>query len=94
MSLSNGKKMESIPFKMKGESSTMKNFVNTQRCQQHSCEVLLFDEKYRYCNLELNIGLKFDTVIPESDVNYSESEDGMILYPSEKQNRNCMPLPE
>ena len=92
MVLHNGR--EPAVFKMKGESSTLRNFVNTQSCQQHSCEVLLFDEAYRYCSMELNIGMTFDRAVPEAEVICEESEDGVVLYPGARDHRSCRPLPE
>ena len=77
----------------KGSSATLQIFGNKKECQRHSCEILLFDEEYNYCNLELSVGLTCDGLQNIENMDIYSSEDKSIWYPGRILG-NCDPLPE
>lgn len=78
--------------KFNGTSSTLQNFSNKKECQRHSCEVLLFDEKFQYCNLQVNVGIVCDGRVDTSTLQLSKSKRGNIYFSSHT--KACSPLPE
>lgn len=75
-----------------GNSSTLQNFGNKKQCQRHSCEVLLFDQKFKYCNLELNVGIVYDGAVQTSSLELNKATKGELYF--SKFSDSCAPLPE
>lgn len=80
---------EPFTVKFTGTSSTLSCLKNKETCQRHSLEIYLFDDKMKYCNLELTVGMVCDGLFDDEGLDLEKCNN---LYWGKMY--SCDPLPD